>query len=144
MDIHINIPNMPDISISQSGIHHLLTTLDEHKDSGPDRISLYILKHCADEITPILYVIFNQFLLTSSLPNDWLKANICPVYKKGNRSDVTNYWPISLTSICAKITEHIIYHSIMDHLNQNNILIENQHGFRTNHSCASDPTYYSD
>ena len=33
---------------------------------------------------------------------------------------------ISLTSICAKIMKHIIYHSIMDHLNQNNILIENQ------------------
>ena len=33
--------------------------------------------------------------------------------------------------------EHIIYHSIMDHLNQNNILIENQHGFRSNHSCVT-------
>ena len=32
--------------------------------------------------------------------------------------------------------EHIIYHSIMDHLNQNNILIENQHAFRSNHSCV--------
>ena len=137
MDIHIDVPNMPDISISESGIYHLLTTLDEHKASGPDRISPYILKHCADEITPILHVIFNQSLLTSSLPNDWLKANICPVYKKGNRSNVTNYRPISLTSICAKIMEHIIYHSIMDHLNQNNILIENQYGFRANHSCVT-------
>ena len=137
MDIHIDVPNMPDISISESGIYHLLTTLDKHKASGPERISPYILKHCADEITPILHVIFNQSLLTSSLPNDWLKANICPVYKKGNRSNVTNYRPISLTSICAKIMEHIIYHSIMDHLNQNNILIENQHGFRANHSCVT-------
>ena len=33
--------------------------------------------------------------------------------------------------------EHIIYHSIMNHLNQNNILIENQHGFRANHSCVT-------
>ena len=48
------------ISLSQSGIHQLFTTLDEHKASGPDRISPYILKHCADEITPILHVIFNQ------------------------------------------------------------------------------------
>ena len=82
MDIHIDVPNMPDSSISQSGIHHLLTTLDEHKASGPDCISPYILKHCADEIIPILYVILKQSLLTSSLPNDWLKANICPVYKR--------------------------------------------------------------
>ena len=84
MDIHIDVLNMPVISISQSGIHHHPTMLDEHKASGPDRISPYILKHCADEIAPILYVIFNQSILTSSLPNDWLKANICPVYKKVN------------------------------------------------------------
>jgi len=44
---------------------------------------------------------------------------------------------ITLTSICAKTMEHIIYHSIMDHLDQNNILIENQHGFRSNHSCVT-------
>ena len=137
IDSHTDVPNMPDISISQSGIHHLLITLDEHKASGPDRISPYILKHCADEITPILHVIFNRSLTTSLLPNDWLKANICPVYKKGRCSDVTNYHPITLTSICAKVMEHIIYHSIMNHLNQNNILIENQHGFRTNHSCVT-------
>ena len=33
--------------------------------------------------------------------------------------------------------EHIIYLSIMDHLNQSNILLESQHGFRTNHSCVT-------
>jgi len=137
MDDHTDIPKMPDISISAAGIHQLLTTLDEHKASGPDRISPYILKHCADEITPILHVIFTQSLSTSLLPNDWLKANICPIHKKGSRSNVANYRPISLTSICAKVLEHIIYHSIMNHLNENNILIENQHGFRANHSCVT-------
>ena len=45
--------------------------------------------------------------------------------------------PISLTSICSKVLEHIIYHNIMNHLNNNNILIENQHGFRANHSCVT-------
>ena len=54
MDSHTGITIMPDISISQSGIHQLLTTLNEHKASGPDCISPYILKHCADEVTPIL------------------------------------------------------------------------------------------
>jgi len=137
MDNHIDIADMPDIIISEAGIHQLLKTLDEHKASGPDHISPYILKHCTDEITPILYVIFTQSLSTSLLPNDWLKANVYPVHKKGSCSNVANYRPISLTSICAKVMEHIIYHSIMSHLNGNNILIENQHGFRTNHSCVT-------
>ena len=75
-----------------------------------DHILPYIFNHCADEITPIprvhnirkfsyyyellpiLYVIFNQSLLSSLLPNDWQKANVWPVYKKGNHmhSNVAN------------------------------------------------------
>jgi len=33
--------------------------------------------------------------------------------------------------------EHIIYHSVMEHLNSNNILIDNQHGFRSQNSCVT-------
>ena len=108
MDGYTDVPSMPNITITQTGIHQLLITLNEHKTSGPDRISPYILKHCADEITTIFYVIFNQSLSTNLLLNDWLKANICPVHKKGSCNNVKNYQSISLTSICAKIMEHII------------------------------------
>ena len=76
MDSLTDVPSMPNITVSQSGMHRLLATLNEHKASGPHRISPYILKHCADEITPTLYAIFNQSLSTSLLPNDWLKANM--------------------------------------------------------------------
>ena len=51
-DLTCLISLFPNLEIQQ-----LLTTLDEHKASGPDRISPYILKHCADELTPILHVI---------------------------------------------------------------------------------------
>ena len=61
----------------------------------------------------------------------------CPVFKKGNRSNPSNYRPISLTSSCCKVFEHIVFHSIMDHLQLNNILINNQHGFRSGFSCQT-------
>ena len=64
-------------------------------------------------------------------------ANITPVFKKGNRSCPTNYRLISLTSICCKTLEHIIFHSIMEHLQIYNVLIENQHCFRVGHSCQT-------
>ena len=76
MDSLTDVPSMPNITVSQSGIHRLLATLNEHKASGPHRISPYNLKHCADEIMPKLYAIFNQSLSTSLLPNDWLRANM--------------------------------------------------------------------
>ena len=64
---------------------------NEHTAGGPDHISPYTLTYRADEITTILYVIFNHSLSTSLLPNYWLKANICPVHKKGSHSNVNNY-----------------------------------------------------
>jgi len=82
---------IPDMPISQHGIQDLLSTFDVQKASVPDLISPYILKHCANEIAPILQVIFTQSLSTSSLPFDMLSANICPVFKKGNRSSASNY-----------------------------------------------------
>ena len=135
-DAETPVPNMSPIIFIQSGIQHLLSTLDVNKASGPDRISSYILKHCAEELSPVLQVIFMQSLATGTLPSDWLSTNICPVFKKGSRNKVCNYQPISLTPICSKVMEHNIYLSIMDHLNLNDVLIDNQHGFRSNHSCV--------
>ena len=128
---------MPAISITSNGIKNLLCNLDPNKAMGPDKISPYILKYCAAEISPILQIIFTQSLNTRELPSDWLKANICPIFKKGNRSSPSNYRPISLTSSCCKVLEHIIFHSIMDHIQLNNILIDNQHGFRPGFSCQT-------
>ena len=134
-----HISAMPAISISTKGICNLLCNLDASKAMGPDRISPYILKYCAAEISPILQLIFTQSLDTGQLPSDWLRANICPVFKRGNRSTPSNYRPISLTSSCCKVFEHIIFHSIMDHVRLNNILIDNQHayGFRPGFSCQT-------
>ena len=130
-------PSMPNISFSTTGIQQVLCNLQVNKASGPDHIPSYILKHCSEEISPVLKILFTESVTRGELPTDWLTANICPIYKKGKRDDASNYRPISLTSICSKVLEHIIYHNIMIHLNANNVLIENQHGFRANHSCVT-------
>ena len=44
---------------------------------------------------------------------------------------------MSLTSISCKIMEHIIASKVMDHLDSQNILHPNQHGFRANRSCET-------
>ena len=71
------------------------------------------------------------------LPEDWKIANVIPVFKKGNRSHPSNYRPISLTSICCKIMEHIVYSNVLHHLQKYNILCEEQHGFRSGRSCET-------
>ena len=53
-DAETPVPNMPPIIFTQSGIQHLLSALDVNKASGPDRISPYILKYFAEELSPVL------------------------------------------------------------------------------------------
>ena len=63
--------------------------------------------------------------------------NITPIFKKGDRSDPSNYRPVSSTSIPSKILEHVIYRHWMTHLEANAILSDAQHDFRNGRSCET-------
>ena len=134
---HSPFPNIPNLDISTNGILKLLQTLDINKAPGPDNIPPYILKTFAPILAPILQVLFTQSLTTGTLPDDWLCANVTPIFKTGDRTDPSNYRPISLTSIPCKILEHIIHKHVMNHLDRHNILTDTQHGFRPKRSPES-------
>ena len=110
-----------DLHISVIGVPNLLTNLNPKKANGPDQLPIRILKETANEIVPILHVIFMASLQQGAVPKDWQSANVVPVFNKGNRLSAANYRPISLTSICYKVLEHIIYKHIMAHCEKHNI-----------------------
>ena len=80
---------------------------------------------------------FRTLFRTGKLPDEWVEANAAPVFKKGDRHTASNYRPISLTCVCAKMLEHIICKIIMTHFTKNKILTSVQHAFRSEHSCES-------
>ena len=67
------------------GVIQLLKNLDQYKAEGPDEIPARFLKEMADQIAPVLVLIYQATLNQGILPEDWLKAKIIPVYKKGSR-----------------------------------------------------------
>ena len=127
---------MPDISINVSGVHKLLSDLNPFKATGPDAISTRFLKETAYELAPMLACLFNQLLTTGEIPQDWRKAYVIPIHKKGSKSDPKNYRPVhvSLTSIICKTMEHILCSQIMHHIESRGIICETQFGFRQKHS----------
>ena len=74
---------------------------------------------------------------TGIVPEDWRRANISPIFKKGEKSSAANYRPVSLTSICSKILEHILVKHMLVHFETHNILKDCQHGFRSRRSCET-------
>ena len=133
---NLGIPAMEPVIVTVQGILKLLKELKVSKAPGPDSIYPTVLKECADSIAPLLRQIFQRSIDTGELPEDWLKVNVSPIYKKGNRADPGNYRPVSLTSIC-KIIEHIIHTTVMHHLDEHNVLNDEQHGFRKGRSCET-------
>ena len=130
-------PSIQDLDFFTHGIQLLLERLDPTKAPGPDHIPTKVIKLCANVIAPVLQIIYSQSLEHATLPQDWLSADITPVFKKGNRSTAANYRSISLTSVLCKVMEHIIFHHIMSYFTSLNILNPLQHGFRPNHSCQT-------
>ena len=96
-----------------------------------------LLKECAEELAPILAIIYNKSIQTGIVPDDWKKANVSAVFKKGQRYDPANYRPVSLTCLCCKTLEHIIVSSVMKHVDSHKILTDCQHGFRARRSCET-------
>ena len=127
--------------MTEEGVRKLLRKLNPHKASGPDLIPARILKDMADEISPLLTIIFQRSFDCGKVPDDWRSANITPVFKKGDRFKASNYRPVSLTSLCCKIQEHIITSNILRHLDDNSILTDCQHGFRARRSCETQLLY---
>lgn len=67
---------------------------------------------------------------------NWLKPSPY-VYKSGNKKELTNYRPISLTSTCCKILGHVILKHISTFVVHNNIITPFQHGFRRRSSTVT-------
>ena len=130
-------PDITPLLIEENGVRLLLQNLDSHKAQGPDGIPARFRKETSYHIAPELTLIFSAFIQQGKLPTDWKKAFVVPVFMKGSRTDPSNYRPISLTCICCKIFEYIIVSSISQHASNHNIICNEQHGFRKNHSCET-------
>ena len=59
------------------------------------------------------------------------------IFKKDNKSDKTNYRPISLLSSSSKILEKIVYKRLYEYLMDNNLLFEQNFGFKRKDSTVN-------
>ena len=134
---HSPYQSMPNIHVTLNGVIKCVKRLSPKKACGPDKMPILALQETVNEIAPVLQNIFQQSLNKSKTPSDWKKANIVPIFKKGDRTKPTNYRPVSLTAVVSKMLEHIVVAQIMDHLDHHQIIHENQHGFRSRRSCES-------
>ena len=125
------------ISIIREDINKEIDRLSSTKSPGVDLIYPRVLKECRDIVSGKLTKIFNKSVSTGEVPSLWRQANVVPIFKKGDRSEKSNYRPISLTSVIGKMLESIIAKRIREHLEVNELIADSQHGFTKGKSCLT-------
>ena len=123
--------------ITTESVKKLLTNLNKNKASGPDEIPPSILVDAANELAVPISILFRKSLASGRIPTEWKMANVSPIFKKGAKSAVNNYRPVSLTCVLCKTMEKLIREQILQHLVKNNIISPHQHGFVPGRSCMT-------
>ncbi|KER34093.1 hypothetical protein T265_00265 [Opisthorchis viverrini] len=115
----------------------LLLSLNTAKSAGPDDLHPVILKTLAPVIAPAVTTLYNKSLAEGVLPQEWKDSVVRPFPKGGDLSRVTNYRPICLTPILAKVLEKIVKQALLHMLDEFQILTPAQHGFLRGRSCVT-------
>jgi hypothetical protein len=84
-------------------------------------------------ILPLTYIC-NESLAQRIFPDRLKFAVVKPILKTGDKCEPSNYRRISLLSSFSKVFERLINNKLFEHINRNNILDNNQYGFRPNSS----------
>ena len=109
-----------------------MNKLKVDKSPGPDKIHNRVLYEIRYEIVGFLTYMLDFFLNNGQAPKRWKEAEVIPIFKNGARSDPNNHRPVSLTATCCKVMETVIRDSLLSYLENNNLISDNQHGFRPN------------
>jgi hypothetical protein len=133
--IHSDANNVNTPFISKSDVTSALKKLKPKLTAGPDNIPAFLLKDCASVLAYPLQLVFNLALKTCRFPEIWKLSSISPIFKKGNRTQVENYRPISLICNFSKVFESILYDTLFASVR--NTISEFQHGFVSGRSTVT-------
>ena len=136
LNVHTN-SRISSFEITHNEINEIISGMNINKAHGPDNISVNMVKLCGEHLCVPLKIIFDNILKTGIFPDQWKEANVTPVHKKNDKQLIANYRPISLLPILAKVFERIIFKNLYNYLNSNNLITNNQSGFRPGDSVVN-------
>ena len=120
--------------VREGEVKRLISEIDITKDSCIEGVSTNVLKFALSKIIKAMSYLFSMSLKWGIFPKKWAIGFISILPKGGDKTDPSNWRPITQTCVPAKLLEKIVQQRFMSHLNVNNILSECQYGFRKGRS----------
>ena len=130
-----NLRSNNTIEVTEVKISSIISAI---KSSAPgfDELPAFIMKQCSKlYIKPLCHVL-SLSIRQGVFPNELKLAKVLPIYKSDDKRQLKNYRPISVLPFISKIFEKVVADSVIDFLEDNDILYNKQFGFRKRHSTT--------
>ena len=127
---------MPHFEIFSEDIFNACAEMKNKVSRTPEGIPTFFIKKIISALVVPLCLIYNYSLQWNSIPLQWKRGYVVPIFKKGDRRDPNNFRPVSLTSSFCRLLEAIISKKILHHLLLNNLVSSSQFGFLPHRSSC--------
>ncbi|KAK2710048.1 hypothetical protein QYM36_013648 [Artemia franciscana] len=104
--------------------------------AGVDGIPILLFKNFLSILMPIIVLLCNKVLRSGQWPSAWKTSLFIPLFKRGNPKAHENYRLIALVPALSKVLEKILDTRLSNWLNKNNLIHEEQGGFRTGYGMT--------
>ncbi|KAI5639343.1 reverse transcriptase (RNA-dependent DNA polymerase) domain-containing protein [Phthorimaea operculella] len=126
-------------------IYKLINKTKTNKAPGIDAIRAIDIRAVAEKIAGAIAHLINTSFNTGEYPDDLKVGLVKPIFKGGpNKTDCSNYRPITMLPIVDKIVEKFVCNQIQDFYQKNNVLSQNQFGFQPKKSTSMLLSRFSD
>lgn len=88
-------------------------------------------------IAPVLTNLINSSMMEVECPMSWKNSIVSPIPKIPGTSNGHEFRPVNQLPTYEKILEGIVKEQIQKHITENNIIIDEQYGFRKGYDCES-------
>ena len=123
--------------ISEQNIGDAIGKINTANSFGHDNISSYFLKLALPFTSGSLEHLFNIAIETSTFPDSWKIARVTPIFKEGDKCERSNYRPISVLPVIARLFEKLVFDQLYWYFDENGFLSLDHSGFRALHSTVT-------
>ena len=132
------------LTLSLSELRAIIFGMKGSSSCGDDGVSIHMFRLSFDAIGEVILHLVNSSITLSEVPKSWKHSLVQPILKSGDPSNPSNFRPISIVPVIAKIVEKAVQQQLYAYLSENHLLTPNQHGFRPRHSTETALTSISD
>lgn len=116
-----------ELSFTPNEVESVLRGFDKNKVASPDCIPMMFFMKLSMSLSLPLCILFNKSLAESKFPSKWKAGFVSPIFKEGDKNNVTNYRPVSILCAISKVFERLVFNKLFESVRSN--IHHSQHGF---------------